>query len=96
VALQQPTIAADTGGHRVTVDQVCAAARGVLAVVANPTVSNNNRWPVGFWAAELTHPYSELTQHGIEVTIPPHPTAGRSNSTAYPIPAPHHAGRQRT
>jgi putative intracellular protease/amidase len=38
-------------------------------VVANPTVSPNNGWPVGFWAAELTHPYYELTERGVEVTI---------------------------
>lgn len=38
-------------------------------VVANPTVSTNNGWPVGFWAAELTHPYLELTERGVEVTI---------------------------
>jgi putative intracellular protease/amidase len=38
-------------------------------VVANPTLSSNHGWPVGFWAAELTHPYYELTECGIEVTI---------------------------
>ena len=38
-------------------------------VVANPTISSNNGWPVGFWAAELTHPYYELTERGVEVTI---------------------------
>jgi putative intracellular protease/amidase len=32
-------------------------------------VSTNNGWPVGFWAAELTHPYFELTERGVEVTI---------------------------
>ena len=26
-------------------------------------------WPVGFWGAELTHPYYELTERGVEVTI---------------------------
>ena len=29
----------------------------VLMVVANPGVSTTLGWPVGFWAAELTHPY---------------------------------------
>ena len=38
-------------------------------VVANPAVSTNNGWPVGFWAAELTHPYYELTERGVAVTI---------------------------
>jgi putative intracellular protease/amidase len=40
----------------------------VLVVVANPT-TNQYGWPVGFWAAELTHPYYELTERGVEVTI---------------------------
>ena len=26
-------------------------------------------WPIGVWAAELTHPYYELTERGAEVTI---------------------------
>ena len=26
-------------------------------------------WPVGFWGAELTHPYYELTERGVAVTI---------------------------
>lgn len=51
------------------VDQVSGRPRRILIVVANPTVSSNNGWPVGFWAAELTHPYLELTEAGFEVTI---------------------------
>lgn len=56
-------------GHRQAVDLVSSRPRRVLMVVANPTVSTNNGWPVGFWAAELTHPYYELTERGVEVTI---------------------------
>ncbi len=56
-------------GHKVAVDTVTSTAKRVLVVVANPTTSSNNGWPVGFWAAELTHPYYELTERGIEVTI---------------------------
>jgi putative intracellular protease/amidase len=41
----------------------------VLIVVANPVVSSNNGWPVGLWAAERTHPYYELAERGVEVTI---------------------------
>jgi putative intracellular protease/amidase len=26
-------------------------------------------WPVGFWGAELTHPYYELSERGFELTI---------------------------
>lgn len=63
--------AAVTGGdsHQMRIDRVGDAARKVLIVVANPTVSSNNGWPVGFWAAELTHPWLELTDAGFEVTI---------------------------
>jgi putative intracellular protease/amidase len=58
-----------TNNHHMQVDLVSDAPRRVLIVVANPTVSTNNNWPVGFWAAELTHPWYELTEAGFEVTI---------------------------
>jgi putative intracellular protease/amidase len=41
----------------------------VLMVVANPGVSTTLGWPVGFWAAELFHPYYEFTQRRYAVTI---------------------------
>lgn len=41
----------------------------VLMVAANPSVSTQTGWPVGFWWAELTHPYWEFTERGYEVTI---------------------------
>jgi putative intracellular protease/amidase len=37
--------------------------------VANPTTSTTTGWPVGLWAAELTHPYYEFSEAGYEVTI---------------------------
>jgi putative intracellular protease/amidase len=55
--------------HHMAVDRVSSAPKRVLIVVANPAVSSNNGWPVGFWAAELTHPWLELTDSGVEVTI---------------------------
>jgi putative intracellular protease/amidase len=55
--------------HHMAVDLVKSAPKQVLMVVANPSVSTNNGWPVGFWAAELTHPYYELTERGVQVTI---------------------------
>ena len=55
--------------HHLRVDLVSAKPKKVLLVVANPSVSTTLGWPVGFWAAELTHPYYELTERGIEVTI---------------------------
>jgi putative intracellular protease/amidase len=41
----------------------------VLMVVANPGVSTTLGWPVGFWAAELFHPYHEFTARRFDVTI---------------------------
>jgi putative intracellular protease/amidase len=55
--------------HHMHVDLVKSTPKKVLIVVANPAVSTTLGWPVGFWGAELTHPYFELTERGIEVTI---------------------------
>jgi putative intracellular protease/amidase len=41
----------------------------VLLVAANSSVSKQTGWPIGFWAAELTHPYFEFTEKGYEVEI---------------------------
>jgi putative intracellular protease/amidase len=41
----------------------------VLMVASNPAVSATTGWPVGFWWAELTHPYWEFTEHGYQVDI---------------------------
>jgi putative intracellular protease/amidase len=41
----------------------------ILMVVSNPTFSSTTGWPVGFWAAELTHAYKLLIDNGYEVTI---------------------------
>jgi len=41
----------------------------VLMVVSNPAVSTRTGWPVGFWAAELTHAYKLFTDNGYDITI---------------------------
>lgn len=41
----------------------------VLMLASNPSVSPTTGWPVGFWWAELTHPYWEFTEARYEVTI---------------------------
>lgn len=41
----------------------------VLLVAANPSVSPQTGWPIGFWAAELTHPYFVFTEKGYQVDI---------------------------
>lgn len=38
-------------------------------IVANPATSPTTGWPVGFWWAELTHPYWTFTEAGYEVEI---------------------------
>jgi putative intracellular protease/amidase len=45
------------------------AKKKVLMIVANPAVSPTTGWPVGFWWAELTHPYWAFTEAGYEVDI---------------------------
>jgi putative intracellular protease/amidase len=41
----------------------------VLMIAANPAVSPVTQWPVGFWWAELTHPYWAFTEAGYAVEI---------------------------
>lgn len=41
----------------------------ILMIVSNPAVSTTLGWPVGFWAAELIHPYDVFTNAGCKVTI---------------------------
>ena len=41
----------------------------VAVLVSNPAVSPVTGWPVGFWWAELVHPYWELSEHGYEVDV---------------------------
>jgi putative intracellular protease/amidase len=64
--MEQAQVVAD---HHMRVDLVSSTAKRVLIVVANPSISTTLGWPVGFWGAELTHPYYELTERGVEVTI---------------------------
>lgn len=41
----------------------------VAIVIANPSVSTTTGWRVGFWWAELTHPYYVFAEKGFEVEI---------------------------
>jgi putative intracellular protease/amidase len=41
----------------------------VLMIAANPGQSPTTGWPIGFWWAELTHPYWTFTEAGYEVEI---------------------------
>jgi putative intracellular protease/amidase len=57
----------------------------VVMVVANPTTSTTLGWPVGFWAAELFHPYYEFSQKRYAVTIAS-PDGGRVEMDALSDP----------
>jgi len=41
----------------------------IAMVIANPSVSTTTGWPVGFWWAELTHPYYVFTERGFDVEL---------------------------
>ena len=41
----------------------------ILIVAANPSTSTVTKWPVGFWWAELTHPFWVFSEAGYEVEI---------------------------
>lgn len=41
----------------------------VLMIASNPGTSPTTGWPIGFWWAELTHPYWTFTEAGYEVEI---------------------------
>lgn len=41
----------------------------ILIIAANPATSQKTGWPIGFWWAELTHPYWEFMEKGYEVEI---------------------------
>lgn len=41
----------------------------ILMVASSPAVSQQTGWPIGFWAAELTHPLHVFQEAGFEVTL---------------------------
>lgn len=49
-----------------------ADSKRILMVVANPSTSTVTGWPVGFWWAELTHPYQVFVDagHAVEIRSP--------------------------
>lgn len=57
----------------------------VLMVVAKPATSPTTGWPVGFWWAELTHPYWAFIEAGYEVEIRS-PAGGTLQADAYSDP----------
>jgi putative intracellular protease/amidase len=59
----------DLSDHHEIVDVTRKERPQVLMVVANPATSTTTDRPVGFWAAELTHPYYEFSRARYGVTI---------------------------
>lgn len=41
----------------------------ILMVASSPSVSEQTGWPIGFWAAELTHPFRVFQEAGYEVEL---------------------------
>ena len=64
---------------------VQGAAKRVLIVASNPAISGQTGWPIGFWWAELTHPYWEFVEHGYEVVIAS-PDGGALQGDSYSDP----------
>jgi putative intracellular protease/amidase len=71
--------------HHMRVDTVSTKPKRVLIVVSNPTTATTVGWDVGFWGAELTHPYYELIERGVEVAIAS-PDGGRVQMDALSDP----------
>lgn len=68
-----------------TVD-IHGRAKRVLLLVSNAATSSQTGWPVGFWWAELTHPYWEFVEAGYEVTIAS-PDGGALRADSWSDPA---------
>lgn len=52
-----------------TMAESTRARRRILLIAANPAVSPTTGWPIGFWWAELTHPYFVFNEAGYQVDI---------------------------
>lgn len=57
----------------------------VAIVASNPSVSKQTGWPIGFWWAELTHPYCEFVEHGYIVDVCS-PDGGRLEADSWSDP----------
>jgi putative intracellular protease/amidase len=57
----------------------------VAVVLSNPALSTTLGWPVGFWWAELTHPYFQFTEAGYQVEVCS-PNGGRCQADAMSNP----------
>lgn len=58
----------------------------ILMVASSPATSKQTGWPIGFWAAELTHPLHVFQEAGYEVDLVS-TEGGRLEMDAYSDPA---------
>jgi len=66
-------------------------SKGTIAMVAaNPATSKQTGWPIGCWAAELTHPFQEFVRAGYDVIIAS-PAGGKVEFDGYSDPT-HESG----
>lgn len=61
------------------------ARKCVLMIAANATTSPTTGWPIGFWWAELTHPYWAFSEAGYDIEIVS-PKGGDLAADAYSDP----------
>lgn len=62
-----------------------ATGKSVLLVASNPATSPVTGWPIGFWWAELTHPWLTFRDAGYSVTIAS-PDGGTLHGDGYSDP----------
>ena len=46
-----------------------AKPKRIALIAANASTSKQTGWPIGFWWAELTHPYWEFTEKGYKLVV---------------------------
>ena len=62
-----------------------ANKKRILLVAANAATSTTTGWPIGFWWAELTHPYWAFVEAGYEVELRS-PNGGALQADSYSDP----------
>lgn len=62
-----------------------ATKKKILLIAANPATSTVTGWPIGFWWAELTHPYWAFAEAGHDVEIRS-PSGGALQADGYSDP----------
>ena len=55
--------------HYPTMSNTNTTPKKVAMIVANAAISEQTGWPIGFWWAELAHPYWEFKENGFEVEL---------------------------